>query len=275
MHKRSFFCVALSTLFLASCFAAAAQDAAPAAPPNVLVIYREYLKPGMFGTPHQKTEAAFVKLSQDNKWPTHYFAMTSLSGPNRALFFYGYDSFSAWGKDQEAQNASAAYSSANDAAEIADGALLTSSDAHAFLYHPEMSVHPGGDASHARYWEITSYTVKTGHEAEWNELVKIYTTGFDKIPEAHWATFESIYGENNGGVWIAINPMRSLDEVDKGMANGKAFSASLGEPAMKHAASLAADCIQSAQTNLFVVDPKMSYPSDEWVKSAPDIWAQH
>lgn len=273
MQQRRLFSIALSSLLMGSALAAAAQTAAPA-PPNVLVIYREYPKPGMSGTPHEKTEAAFVKLSQDTKWPVHYIAMTSMSGPNRALFVYAYDSFGAWGKDAEAQSANAAYAAANDAAMIGDGAVLSETDAHAFLYHPEMSVHPNGDVAHARYWELTSFIIKPGHEAEWMELVKIYTSGFDKIPDAHWAVFESRYGANNGGEWVSFNPMRSLDEVDKGMANSQAFMTSLGDPAMKHAAALAADCIQSSQSNLFVVDPKMSYASDDWVKAAPEIWGQ-
>lgn len=274
MQVRKLLSPVLFSLLAGSALMAAAQTATPPPPPNVLVIYREYLKPGMSGSPHEKTEAAFVKMSKDTNWPVHYVAMTSMSGPNRALFVYAYDSFGAWGKDQEAQNTNAAYAAANDAAEIGDGALLTQTGAHAFLYHPEMSVHANQDVAHARYWEITSFVIKPGHEAEWTELVKIYTTGFDKFPDAHWAVFENRYGENNGGEWVSFNPMRSLDEVDKGMANSQAFEASLGEPAMKHAAALAADCIQSSQTNLFVVSPKMSYVSDDWVKSAPEIWSQ-
>lgn len=273
MQERRLLLLALSGVFVSSALAVAAQAAA-GPPPNVLVVYREYLRPGMSGSPHEKTEAAFVKMSVDQKWPVHYIGMTSMSGPNRALFLYAYDSFGAWGKDQEAQSANPAYTAANDAAQIDDGAVLSKADTHAFLYHPEMSVHAGLDVSHARYWEITSFVIRPGHEAQWMELVKIYATGFNKIPDAHWALYESRYGENNGGMWVAFNPMRSLDEVDKGMANSQAFESSLGDPAMKHAAELAADCLQSSQTNLFVVNPKMSYVSDDWTKSAPDIWSQ-
>ncbi|HEX4038454.1 MAG TPA: hypothetical protein VHX37_10385 [Acidobacteriaceae bacterium] len=275
MQDRHLFSVALSCLFVASCLTAAAQTAAPAAPPNVLVIDREYLRPGMSGSAHIKTESAYLKANMDANWPTHYIAMDSMSGPNRALFVFAYDSFAAWGKDQEAQNANASFAAANDAAGIADGQLLTGVQTHVFLYHPEMSEHPNLEVAHARYWEITSFVIKQGHEAAWNELAKIYTTGFGNIPESHWAAYESIYGENNGGEWVLLNPMRSLDEVDKGMANSQQFQAALGEPGMKHAAELAADCIESVQTNLFVVNPKMSYVDPQWAKTAPDIWAQH
>lgn len=277
MRKSTNLSFALSTLLLAPGLVVLAQQAAgtPPPPPNVLVIDREYLKPGKSGSLHVKSEAAFVKAMTDAKATTHYIAMDSLSGPNRALFFLSYDSFEAWGKDMEATNANPELSAAMDQANIADGELLTRADSSVNLYHPEYSLHAGVDIPHMRYFEITRFVIKAGHERDWDALVKIYTQGYDKIPEAHWATFESVYGENNGGVYLVINPMRSLHEVDKGLANAKQFEASLGESGMKNAAELAAACILSVQTNLFVINPKMSYTSEDWAKADPDFWGQH
>jgi hypothetical protein len=274
MKDRNILSLALSSLFVASAAIAAAQDANPPAPPNVLVIQREYLKPGKAGAIHVKSEGNFIKASNDAKWPTHYFALDSISGPTRALYVFAYDSFEAYGKDQEAQNANAKYGAAIDAAALADGELLTRSDTQAFVYHPEMSLHAAVDAPHQRYWEFTSFRIKPGHQAEWNELVKMYVDGFSKFPDAHWATFESKWGENNGGIWVVINPMRTLGEVDKGMADGKAFFAAQGEANMKHAGELAAACIDSVQTNLFVVNAKESYVDASWAKAAPEIYGQ-
>jgi len=101
-----------------------------------------------------------------------------------------------------------------------------------------MSLHAAVDVPHQRYWEFTSFHIKAGHEGEWNELVKMYVDGFSKFRDAHWAMFESKWGENNGGLWVIINPMRTLGEVDKGMADGKAFFAAQGEANMKHAGDL-------------------------------------
>src|ERR1039458_10333350 len=70
-------------------------------PPKVLVITREYTKPGKSGTQHEKAESAFVQAVTRAKWPTHYLAVESLSGPSRALFLTGYDSFAAWEKDTD------------------------------------------------------------------------------------------------------------------------------------------------------------------------------
>jgi len=275
MKDRTFVSLALSSLFVASAAIAAAQDSGPTPPPNVLVIQREYLKPGKSGAIHAKSEANFIQASNDAKWPTHYIAMDSLSGPTRALYIFAYDSFEAYGKDQEAQAANPTFAAAIDAASLSDGELLERYDSQAYHYHPEMSVHAAVDVPHQRYWELTVYKIKPGHEKEWNDLVRMYVDGFNKIPDAHWATFESQYGENNGGTWLVVNPMRSLNEVDKGMANGKAFMAAMGDAGMQKAGVLAAACIESSQTNLFVVNSKESYVDASWATTAPEIYGQH
>ncbi|HTA78174.1 MAG TPA: hypothetical protein VK720_01450 [Terracidiphilus sp.] len=275
MKARVVVSLAASAVFFASALVVSAQGPGMTEPPKVLVVDREYLKPGKSGSLHEKTEAAFVKALNDAKSPTHYLALDSLSGPSRSLFFLGYGSFEEWGKSQEAEHANATLSAALDQAYIDDGELLSESGTHVFLYHPEMSLHAGVAIEHMRYFEISQFHIKPGHRHEWEELAKLYKSGFEKTPEVHWAAYESIYGENNGGLWAVINPMRSLDEVDKGMAQDKQLEAALGEAGMKRLVELSSACIESSQTNVFVVNTKNSYSSEEWVKAAPEVWGQH
>ena len=75
MKNHNILSLALSSLFVISAAFVTAQDSGPPAPPNVLVIQREYLKPGKSGAIHVKSEANFIKASNDAKWPTHYIAM--------------------------------------------------------------------------------------------------------------------------------------------------------------------------------------------------------
>jgi hypothetical protein len=274
MKFRTSVALALSSLFAASALVAAAQ-ATPPAPPKVLVIQREYLKPGKAGAIHAASEANFVRAATDAKSPTHYIAMDSLSGPTRALYLFPYDSFGAWGKDQEATAANPTLSAAIDQASLTDGELLTRYDSHVYSYHPEMSLHATVDISHARYWQLQSFKVKAGHDKDWSDLVKIYTDGFASMPAANWAAYESQFDENNGGLWVVITPMKTLDEVDSAMGDGAKFWTALSPANQKRVQDLAAACIESSQKNVFVVNPKESYVDPDWVKAAPEIWAQH
>src|SRR3984893_6337053 len=101
-----------ATLLSAGLTVAAAQETPEGTtpPPKILVIDREFLKPGKGGAAHEKTESAFVQALARAKWPTHYFAANSLTGKNRTLFFLAYDSFAAWEKDAMAQQTNAALS---------------------------------------------------------------------------------------------------------------------------------------------------------------------
>jgi len=63
--------------------------------------------------------------------------------------------------------------------------------------------------------------------------------------------------------------MASLAEDDASMNDDKKFEEAMGPEGMKKVRELTASCIDSQQTNLFEFNPKMSYPSDDWIKADP------
>jgi len=248
---------------------AAAQEQGP---PKVLTIIREFVKPGKAGMVHEKTESAFVQAFARAKWPTHYLAVTSLSGKQRALFLIGYDSFAVWEKDSQAAEKNAALSAALDRAGMADGELLSGIDGGTFVYRADQSLRAGTvEIGKMRYFEISSFHVKPGHAKDWDEAVKLVTAAYEKMPEVHWATFEAIYGAPSG-TFLVFTPMKSLSEVDKALARDKEFEAAMGEAGMKRLGEPSREAIESSEGNLFQFAPKMSYVSDDWVKADPDFW---
>jgi hypothetical protein len=258
-------CIA-STGLIADARIAAAQDTM--GPPPVLVIMREFLKPGKSGAVHEKSESQFVQAFTAAKWPTYYLAMTAMSGRPRALFMEGYPSFEAWEKDNHAMQKNATLSAAIDRISVADGELQTEYGQSVYTYNPEGSLNAGG-VVHSRYFDISHYKVKEGHRSEWMELVKMYHDGFAKIPNVNWALYESHYGQDNGGDYLVITKMTSLSEEDQGMGDFKKFSEVMGEKGMKRLEELTASCVEWDQTNLFEFSPKMSYPDPEWIKADP------
>jgi len=237
-------------------------------PPKVLVVAREYTKPGKDGAAHEKSESAFVSAVTAAKWPTHYLAVKSMSGRPRALFMFGYPTFEAWEKDNHALDKNPALAAELERADVADGELLNEVQQSVYVYDPELSLHVH-DVVHSRYFEIQHYKIKPGHRSEWLELVKLYVGGFAGIPNANWATYESYYGEDNGGIYIAISSMTSLAEDDASMNDDKKFADAIGPEKMKKLKELTALCVDSVETNLFEFNPKMSYPADEWIKADP------
>ena len=152
MKKLAGLCSGLLVLLSAGGSAMVAQDTAMPGPPKVLIIEREFMKPGKGGAAHEKSESAFVNAFSAAKWPTHYFAAESMSGKPRVLFLIGYPSFEAWEKDNHDMQKNSTLSSAIGRAVAADGDLISEFDQGVFTYNPELSLRTeGASIDHSRY----------------------------------------------------------------------------------------------------------------------------
>jgi hypothetical protein len=244
-------------------------------PPKVLVVQREFLKPGRSGSQHQKTESAFVEAFTQAKSPSHYLAMDSLTGKSRTLFFLGYDAFANWQNDLRDLQKDPTLAAAVDSAVQADGKLLSSFETSVFVFRDDLSVRAPVNIPLMRYMEITMFTVRPGHRHDFETLSKMYGDAFQKaVPNAHWAAYEAMYGAKSGGKYIFITPMRSLTEVDEEMASDKQFASVMSADQMKKMADLSAAAIESSEMNVFMFNPKMSYPPDKWKTVDPGFWGQ-
>jgi hypothetical protein len=243
----------------------------PPPPPKVLTVSREFVKPGKNGALHDKSESAFVQAMAQAKWPTHYLALNAVTGKPRALFLTGYDSFEAWEKDVLAEQANPILSAAIEKAGVADGDLLSDADASALVYSEEYSLRSAFDIPHMRYFEISLYRVRPGHEADWDTIVKMVKAAYEKIPDVRFATYRALYGQE-GNTYIVFTPMKSAAELDKDSEQSKQFAANMGADGMKKFSELLAGAIETSQHNLFTFSPAMSYVSDEWIKADPDFW---
>jgi len=122
-----------------------------------------------------------------------------------------------------------------------------------------------------RYFEITRFQVKPGHDKDFDELAKMYVAAYDKMPDVHWATFQAAYGPE-GNTYLVFTPMKSASEIDKSFVTGKQVQDAMGAEGGKKAAELSAAAIETSQTNLFIFNPRISYVQDEWIKADPDFW---
>ena len=258
------------------CLMAVAPAVVPAqdvvAPP-VLVVKSEILKPGRVGI-HEKTEAAYVAAAKAGKAPFHYIAMTSMSGPDRALFISGYPSFAAALETEgKKDKKNSSLGTALDHAMVADGDLLTSTDSSQWLHRPDLSLHEDGNLVGVRYIEIQEVVVKPGREEEVDEWLRMYVDGYKNVPGANWAAYQEIYGPNLN-TFLFITRVKSLSETDTEWGfNYKAFKAKEGEAQMKKIHALEREFTDSEPVNFYRINPEMSFPSDEVIKAEPSFWS--
>lgn len=244
-----------------------AQEVLPSA--KILVISREYTKPGKDGPPHQTVEGAYPRALAAAKIPNHYFAAVSLSGPPRVLFFHGYGSYAEWASSRSAiTDPTVAATLAHTTA--ADGDLLSSKDYSVWMKRDDLSLDPGFRIG-ARVEVIIQYLVRPGHAQEFEDLVNLYTEGYKGVPGMHWGTYEETYG-SPGNAFLVIITHKSAAELDAEEDNDKKFVEALGPERLRKLALLEASCLESKQADVFFIDPKMSYPTEQMRNADPEFW---
>jgi hypothetical protein len=266
-------CIALPLLLVGfvSCVtpAVSAQDKTIPSQ-KILTIQREFTKPGKEGAAHEKSEAAFAQAMAGAKATDHYYALASLSGRPRVLFLSAYASFADIEAERKKVNGNASLSAELDRANEADGDLLAETNSSMWMLRNDLSLNVGYRVG-ARYAELTQFTVRPGHTSEWNELVKLVIDGYKKgAPDAHWGTYEMLFGAETS--YLVITTLRSGEEIDADFAKDPKFVAALGPEGLKKLEALEASCVESRQSNLFRMAPKMSYPPDAFVQAEPDFW---
>jgi hypothetical protein len=265
----------LGVCFVLTCAQLAAtqeQNSGSHKPPKILSITREYLKPYKNGTPHEKTESVYLQAATRFKSPTHYIGMESVSGKPRALFFVGYESFEQWQKQASEQHKNEALSAAIDHANLADAELLDSTDITTWYFDEDSSFNPGVDIPQMRYFEIERFKIRQGHEAEWAEGVKLVKAAYAKaLPDAHWAMYGAIYGIATP-TYLVITPLKSAADIDRNFAANPKFVEAMGADGMKKLSELSAASIEASETNLFEINPKMSYVDEHYAKANPEFW---
>ena len=250
---------------------ALAQQASVEGPPPIMVINREFLKPGRGGSAHEKTEAAYLAAARAGKAPFNYFALTSMTGPDQALFVSNYASFAEWEAQNKLADKTPALGMSLDHAMLADGDLLSSTDTTVWMHRPDLSLNESSLAG-VRYMEIQQVHIKPGHRKELEDGAKMYNAGYKNIPGANWAAYQQVYG-NDSNIFLFITLYKSLSETDAAMGPSfKSFMAAVGEGGMKKLDAMEQDVAQSESLNLFRISPKMSLVPDAIIKQDPDFW---
>jgi len=258
------------SIAVAGSMLAAAQDSAPKF--KVLQLTIEYTKPYKGGAAHDKTESAFVAAMNKSKFPAHYIAMTAMSGRARTLYLTIYDSFAEWEKDNKISDSNAALSAELERASIADGELLDQVEAAVYTTDPDLSYKSRSDLTNTRYVEMSVFHVRSGHREEWEKLAKMVKDAHEKAgTSAHWTMYEVAYGPMDG-TYMALSGDNSMADIDNGYAENKKFMDALGPDGVKEFRSLFASAVDTSYSQLFSINPKQSYPKDEWVKGNPDFW---
>lgn len=246
----------------------AAQDAGP---PPVLEISREAIKEGRSAA-HEKVEADWARAVRKNKFPFHYIALTTMTGPGEVWFMTAFPSFAAV-EQAEKETQKAAVKSEYDLLDSRDGEVRSSSRTMFAVYRKDMSFHPElANIGKTRYVNIQSFRVKLGHREDFMAGSKLFTAAFEKanVKEPMLA-YEVLMGAPEG-LFLFVEPMESLKTLDEMPARNKAMTEAMGMENFQRLIKSEGDVFTSVDISLFSVNPRMSYVSKETEDADPIFW---
>ena len=249
----------------------AAEGPAPNSPPKVLQIYREEVKAGK-GAAHVRIEKGFVAASTRANWPTHYIAMTAITGPSEAWFLTGFPSFAAWEKDRNDTDNNKAFTAEIDTLLEKDGELLTNDRSLVAVLREDLSAGGPVDIAKMRYFRLLTFRVRPGHESDFQDSVKIVRSAYEKAKvELPWAVYQ-ISGGMPGPTFMIFLPMKSMSEIDASIARAGTIREAEGPENEKALAKMASDGYATVESNIFAFSPAMSYPAKEFMARDPEFW---
>ena len=273
MKKLNSILVGLSLAVIGSSLAAAQDAASTSAVPHILQITREYTKPYKGGAEHDKTESAFVNANRQAKFPVNYVGMNSLTGKARSLYLTRYSSFAEWEKANALMAKNTSFAAEVERASLADGELLEEVDSAVYALDDELSFHIHNDLQNHRFYQVFAFHVRPGHETEWREVVKMVKDAHEKAGDgAHWGMYRLVYG-GEGGTYVALSGDPSMSVIDDGSAGQKKYLEAMGgDEGMAKLDTLFGAAVDTSHSEIFAVNPKQSYVSDEWIKANAAFW---
>ncbi len=248
-----------------------AAQALPTTQPKVLQIFRERLKPGMSAA-HEANERGWPVAFAEAKYPNYYLAMESMTGDPEILFVAPFESYTAWGKADAMIAANPALSGALARLSAADGQYLESTDIIEAVAAPELSHGTFPDLNKQRFWDITVWRVRPGHNKDFVDAVGTYKKIVDRAKaSSNWRIYRVTAGMP-GGTYLIFSSVAAFGDFDAMMAEDQTIGKAMTADEQAYFAKFSAETLAYSQSNKYQLSATMSYVSPETKAADPAFW---
>ena len=262
--KRTAFRVLAASLAYAGASFILAQE-----PAKILRILREDIKSGK-GAAHEKVEMGYVRAFSRSQYP-NYLALESVTGQPQVWFLERYDSYAAVENAIQISDAETLNTVLQQLG-AQDGELRSGERNMIASYQKDLSYLPvPANLAKARFVTVNMVRVRPGHNAEFTEMRKLLNSAFEKSASQQRRVVYSVTSGAPAGAYLVLSAMDSLKAMDPNpsqMSMAEAF----GTENLARYQKLQADIVMSAESTLFAVNPRMSYPPKEYVTADPSFW---
>jgi hypothetical protein len=273
--RKLFFVLAI-TLLTSGFSQLNAQPPNRMAPPPVLLIVREDIKPGKMPA-HNIHSANFARIFRQLQTPSYRIAMVPVAGSeNEVIYITALDTFKEMEEtgrdtDKKMSTVSGAMRSELDRLDREAPDLHAGMRDMFAVYRPELSYDAGVDIRQMRYFAITTVRVRPGQDDQYAEYVRNLTNAARTKAKAelHIAAFQVIAGSPST-TYMFFRPMKSLAEYD--LRIGPRVREAMSDDQKKKADKLAGETVVFSETSVYAFNPQMSYVPKDFVAGDPSFW---
>lgn len=241
-------------------------------PPKIIQIYREDVKPGK-ASAHEKIEAGWPAAFAKAKYPYYSLGMTAISGSSEAWFLIPFQSFEDWQKAEALVRSNATLGAEMERLGAADGEMISGYKGAVAMYEPELSYRPDFNVGEMKYIAVRTVRVKPGHADEFKEIRKMVNAAHEKNNlDEHFLIYEVMFGAPST-TYLIFQPYKQIADLDMGeKIHNDAYRATLGADFDKKSKEFALNGVAMGESNLFAINPKMSYVSDDTASADMSFW---
>lgn len=247
------------------------QQGMPTSQPSLLTIYIEEIKLGREAA-HAANEAGWPAAFAKARAPETYLAMASMTGNNEIWFVVPFASYAKEAESMNRNDADPVLTAELERLRREDAEYLVSSRVVQLVARPDLSYGAFPNLATARFWDITTFRVRPGHDMQFEEAAKLYGEIAKRIvPSMSFRTYMVTAGMP-GGTYIVFSSVDDYAAFDQMMANANAVGAGMTDRERGVFETFSREGLMSVLTNRYRLDASMSYVDEATKAADPAFW---
>jgi hypothetical protein len=185
--------------------------------------------------------------------------MTSLTGPGEAWFLSPYADNAAIAADMKLASSDTVLAKELDRLSHADADVLTDTRTIQARARPELSHGAFPDLAKVRFWEVTTFRVRPGHEGEFEAAAKAYGAAAERAnPGYSYRVYQVTLGMPQP-TFLVFATVDAYGQFDDMAANGQKTMQGMTAEETATMQKFSTDALINSESNRFALNPTMSY----------------
>ena len=243
----------------------------PKTQPKFITIIREEVKVGR-NDDHARFESGWPAALEKAKSPDYYLAMTSLTGPNEAWFVTPWESHASVAESMKREDKDPVLSAEMARLSVGDADYTHSARTVHARARTELSAGEFPDVGKARFFQITVWRVRFGHQQQFEEAAKAYATARVRSNSKEGYRFYEVIAGMPTPTYLTLASVENYGDLDQIAAADQATWKAMTPEETGVLQRAATEAVISSEPNNFKVDPQMSYVPRETREKDAEFW---